>query len=228
MPPYTPQELNLYQGTDTWSVKQNSSDGAAGGKWTFSASGDSGAESMVFAGDLMVQSAQGSDYVVVFSDIRANEAAISAASVAFRAGDADLSDQIAALSSSAEASVAAVAQNLASETARATAAEGANAVKIQQEKSRALDAEAALVSSLTTESNRAISAEQGLSTSLSAVQASLENVISNTDAAALDSLTELAEKIGDNAANINARFARIEEALTKLTSISFPGDLTLS
>ena len=123
MPPYTPQELNLYQGTDTWSVKQNSSDGAAGGKWTFSASGDSGAESMVFAGDLMVQSAQGSDYVVVFSDIRANEAAISAASVAFRAGDADLSDQIAALSSSAEASVAAVAQNLASETARATAAD---------------------------------------------------------------------------------------------------------
>ena len=222
-PPQPPQELNLYQGSDTWSVKQD-----PGGKWTFTASGATGPTSMAFAGDLVVRSALGTDYVDVFTDIKANDAAISAATAGYQAADAALSDEVAALASTSAAETAAVAADLAVETSRAIAAEGVNTTKIQQEKSRAEAAEATLTASLTTETDRAVSAEQALSSSLSTLQTTVANVISNTDAAALDSLTELADKIGENATNINARFARIEETLTQLTNVTFPDDYTLT
>ena len=88
--------------------------------------------------------------------------------------------------------------DLTAEVTRATAAEGANATAIADETTRATAAEgvnataiAGVATDLATEVARAEAAELVLTNDLAAEAARIDNIISNTDPAALDSLTEI-------------------------------------
>jgi len=96
----------------------------------------------------------------------------------------------------AQAAVAAdIASAVAAEAAIARAAELANANAISAEETRATAAEGVNASAITAEETRALSAESALDAAYkaadAALQTSIDNIISNTDAAALDSLSEI-------------------------------------
>lgn len=76
------------------------------------------------------------------------------------------------------------AQAIADETIAARAAEAANASAITAEQTRALAAEGANASAIAAEEARALGVEAGL-------QTSINNILSNVDPVALDSLTEI-------------------------------------
>ena len=94
---------------------------------------------------------------------------------------------------------AAVASDIAAavlvETNRATAAEGVNTTAIAAEETRALAAEGVNASAITAEETRALAAESAIDTAYKAADTSMQtqinNIISNTDPAALDSLSEI-------------------------------------
>jgi|13_taG_2_1085334.scaffolds.fasta_scaffold00020_76 hypothetical protein len=88
--------------------------------------------------------------------------------------------------------------NLANEVTRATNAEAANATAISNEVTRATAAEgvnaaaiATVSTNLTAEVTRATAAEQANATSITNLTSTVNDIISNTDPAALDSLTEI-------------------------------------
>ena len=94
---------------------------------------------------------------------------------------------------------AAVASDIAAavlvETNRATAAEGVNTTAIAAEETRALAAEGVNATAIAAEETRALAAEGAIDTAYKAADASMQtqinNIISNTDPAALDSLSEI-------------------------------------
>ena len=135
------------------------------------------------------------DYISTASSLKDADnkldAAIKAMDVAYKAADTVLTN------------------DLATEVARATAAEQANAADIVTERNRALAAEganataiAANAADIAAEEARAQAAEGVLTTDLAALTATVNNVISNTDPAALDSLTEIVTEFQNADSNL--------------------------
>jgi predicted nucleic acid-binding Zn-ribbon protein len=132
---------------------------------------------------------------------------------------------------------AAVAQDIAdavsAEAAIARAAEQANASAISAEVTRATAAEEANAAAIAAEETRALAAESAIDTAYKAADATLQsqinNIISNVDPAALDSLSEIVTAfqtadsamtaaIQANAASISAEITRAQGAESTLQS----------
>mgnify|MGYP001089022964 CR=1 FL=1 len=116
-----------------------------------------------------------------------------------------------------------IAAAVATETARASAAEVANASAISAEAAARAAADTALQSSLSTEVTRATNRENSIEAAFLAadlaITARIDNVLSNVDSAALDSLTEIvaAFQDADNAlsASVIANSTAISNEVTR-------------
>ena len=108
------------------------------------------------------------------------DAAIKAMDVAYKAADTVLTNDLASEEAARIAADTLLTTNLNNEIARAQNAEGVNAAAISQN-----------ASDIASEEARAQAAEGVLTTDLAALTATVNDVISNTDPAALDSLTEI-------------------------------------
>ena len=139
------------------------------------------------------------------TDIATNVAAISQESTDRAAADTTLTNNLATEVARAEAAELVLTNDLAAEVTRATAAEDANALAISNEVTRSttIDAThtaniatnvqniAANAAAITAEQGRAEAAEAALDTRVSAQESQVASILSNTDAEALDSLTEI-------------------------------------
>ena len=94
-----------------------------------------------------------------------------------------------------DAVAADIASAVAVETARATAAEGVNATSIVTETNRATAAEVANATAISTETNRATVRENAIESAYQTADAALsvriDNILTNTDSDALNSLAEI-------------------------------------
>jgi hypothetical protein len=129
------------------------------------------------------------------------------------------------------AAEAANLQAINDETARAVAAEGGLQTSINLETSRATAAEAANAQAIIDETSRAQGVEGGLQTALDAevaratgveagLQSSIDNIISNVDPAALDSLSEIVSAFQTADSDLNNTITTLSTGLdTRLTIV---------
>ena len=114
------------------------------------------------------------------------DAALKVEELARIAGDNTLTTALGVEQAARVAADGVLTANLATEVSRATAAEGVNAASI-----------VAVSNDLATEVSRATAAEGVNTTSITNLTATVNSIISNTDAAALDSLTEIVAAFQD-------------------------------
>jgi len=159
------------------------------------------------------------------ADIATNATAISTEATDRAAADTTLDGKITAEATTARAAELANANAITAEETRALAAEGANATAIANEVSRSTTADtthtnaiaanvvdiATNVSNLNIEIARAQSAEGVLQSNIDVETARIDSILTNTDPAALDSLTEIVSAFQSADSTING-------AITSLSS----------
>ena len=129
----------------------------------------------------------------------------------------DLSDEV----SRATAAEGVLTSDLASEVSRATAAEAQLTSDLSDEVSRATAAEGVLTSDLASEVSRATAAESALASDLAAVNTRVDNVLSNVDAVALNSLSEIVTAFQEADSDLNDAISLLAgNGSTNLASVS--------
>ena len=114
-----------------------------------------------------------------------------------------------------------VVSDLTIETTRALAAEGNLADDIAAEETRALAAEAGLADDIVDEETRALAAEGALAADITSLNTRVDNVLSNVDATALNSLAEIVSAFQAADGDINNAISNLAGAATTgLASVS--------
>lgn len=166
-------------------------------------------EAARIAGDLAANNAIGTEQA---ARIAADSAQSATHSAYVASNDAALASEI-SRAQAAEgvnaASAAANAVSISNEAATARAAEAANAQSVVDEKTRAQGEEGSLNTAITNEAARALAAEANL-------QGQISNLLSNTDAVALNSLSELVSSYTASDNGLDARLVSIEAQLAAL------------
>ena len=149
--------------------------------------------------------------------INSGDAATLASSKAYTDGKVD---QLESADSDHSAGIAANAAAISAEETRATAAEGVLTSDLAAEVTRATGAESDLQDAIDAEVVRATGEEQR-------IEAKLDNVISNTDSAALDSLTEIVSEFQKVDGEISALVASNTTAISNEASARSSADSVL-
>lgn len=161
------------------------------------------------AGDLAANNAIG-----VESAARvAADSAITAAHDAYVASnDSALAAEISRAQAAEGVNATGISNNataITNEASRAAAAEAVNAAAVVDEKNRAMGEEGSLNTAITNEAARATAAESSL-------QSQISNLLSNTDAVALNSLSELVAAYTASDNGLDARLTQIESQIQAL------------
>jgi len=124
-----------------------------------------------------------------------------------------------------------IADAVAAEAAIRSAADATLTTNLEDEVTRATDAESTLASNLAAEVTRATTAEANITTAYQAADTSLQNqinnIISNVDPAALDSLTEIVAAFQDADTVISAAVTANADAISAETTNRQSADLVL-
>ena len=134
--------------------------------------------------------------------VATNAAAIAAMDVAYKAKDAQIEAAASAEVTRASQAEAANAAAITAEETRALAAEAVNAAAVVSEAS-------ARATAVTAEETRALAAEASL-------QSQITNILSNTDATALNSLAEIVSHISSEDATLAASIASLQSSFDDL------------
>ena len=169
------------------------------------------------AANTLAITANTGDIATNATDIATNASDIATETADRIAADATLTTAISAEATTARAAELANAQAITAEETRALAAEGANTTAITNEVSRSTTADSTHTANIATNTNdiatnltainnevvRAQTAEAGLQSNIDTETARIDSILTNTDPAALDSLTEIVTAFQNADSTIN-------------------------